>query len=369
MRKTYCDAQVLAFNPVLPWNGVTEGVICEGEKYYLQLYYPKAKKVSFIFSEKEYVGQKKENGIWKWELPFNSAINYIQLIVDETEILSPVLPIGYGYSRPYNFVVLEAENEEFYALKDVEHGCVGREYYFSEVTNEWESCVVYTPPGYEQGAETYPVLYLQHGHGENENGWTSAGRVNFILDNLIAEKRAVPFIVVMCNGMVQKVQEDGKRIVDFTLFENQLLQDVIPFVEKRYRAKKDKLHRAMAGLSMGSLQSCITTFRHPDLFSYVGLFSGFMTDFIQSSELDMVKREPSQNLHLRLLDDKEAFENEFHVFFRAMGDKDVFMEHFRKDDELCRGKGIRQIRKIYEGAHDWNVWRRCIYDFSQLIFK
>lgn len=369
MKKIKDAAQLLAFNPVLLWNGVEEGVSWEFGKNYLRLYFPKAKEVSFIFSEKEYVGEREENGIWKWELPFDSAINYIQLVVDGTEILSPLLPIGYGYSRPYNFVVLEVENEDYYALKDVEHGSVRREYYFSTVTNMWESCVVYTPACYEKNSEEYPVLYLQHGHGENENGWSSAGRVNFILDNLIAEKKAVPFIVVMCNGMVQKEQEDGSRVVDFALFEEQLLQDVIPFIENRYRAKKDKFYRAMAGLSMGSLQSCITTFHHPELFSYVGLFSGFMSDFIQGSELDMVKRDSSKNLHLQFLDKREEFEHAFRVFFRAMGEDDIFMEHFLRDDKICREKNIPCIRKIYKGAHDWNVWRRCIHDFSQLIFK
>lgn len=368
MRKSYNASQILAFNPVLPWNGVKEGVSFHEGKYFLSLYFPKAKEVSFIFSEKNYTGHREENGIWKWELPFSSAINYIQLVVDGTEVLSPALPIGYGYSRPYNFVVLDVENEDYYALKDVEHGSVRKEYYFSAVTDEWESCVVYTPPQYEKDQEEYPVLYLQHGHGENENGWSSAGRVNFILDNLIAQQKAVPFLVVMSNGMVQKEQEDGRRIVDFTLFEEQLMRDIIPFIEKRYRAKKNKKGRAMAGLSMGSLQTCITTFDHPELFAYVGLFSGFMTDFIQGSELDMVKRSPGKNQHLQLLDKKEEFEKAFSVFFRAMGEEDPFMEYFLRDDALCREKGISCIRRIYKGAHDWNVWRKCIYDFAQLIF-
>lgn len=369
MKKKYNMSQLLAFDPVLPWNGIQEGVIEENGKKYLQLYLPAAEEVSFIYSEKEYKGEKNKNGVWNWKLPFDTAVNYIQLVVDGTPMLSPVLPIGYGYSRPYNFVVLDRTDEDYYALKDVPHGSVRKEYYFSSVINEWQSCMVYTPPCYEENREDYPVLYLQHGHGENENGWSSAGRVNFILDNLIAEKKAVPFIVVMCNGMVQKEQENGERVVDFTLFEEELLQDVIPFIEKHYRAKKDKLFRGMAGLSMGSLQTCMITFNHSEMFAYVGLFSGFMSDFIQGSPLDMVKREKGNNEHLRFLENREKFKNSFRLFFRAMGEDDIFMEYFLKDDQLCEKKGISCIRRLYKGAHDWNVWRRCIYDFSQLIFK
>lgn len=369
MANKYDRAQVLAFDPVLPWNGIKEGVFQEDGKNYLQLYLPVAEKVSLIYSENEFKGKKNEQGVWRWELPFDTAINYIQLVVDGTPMLSPVLPIGYGYSRPYNFVVLDRAGEDYYALKDVLHGSVRKEYYFSTVIKEWQSCVVYTPPCYEESREDYPVLYLQHGHGENENGWSSAGRVNFILDNLIAEKRAVPFIVVMCNGMVQKEQEDGERVVDFVLFEEELLKDIIPFIEKHYRAKTDKGFRGMAGLSMGSLQTCITAFNHPDMFAYVGLFSGFMTDFIQGSDLDMVKREKGDNHHLRILENREKFTNSFRLFFRAIGEDDIFLEKFLQDDHLCERYGISGIRKLYKGAHDWNVWRRCIYDFAQLIFK
>lgn len=369
MSKEYDAAQALSFHPVLPWQPAAEGVHQENGENWLSLYFPNAKQATLVFAEKEYAGQRQKNGLWKWKLPFDSAINYVQLVVDGSEILSPALPIGYGYSRPYNFVTLDVEGEDYYGLQNVPHGSVRREYFYSGVTGEWESCMVYTPPEYEKTAETYPVLYLQHGHGENEIGWTSAGRVNFILDNLLAENKAAPFLVVMCNGMVQKVQKDGKRKVDFTLLEPQLLWDVIPFIENKFRVKKEKTGRAMAGLSMGSLQTCITVFRHPEMFAYAGLFSGFMTDFIQGSELDMIQRPAGKNEHLRILDDRQAFSQAFRVFFRAMGTEDVFMEHFLRDDALCREKGISHIRKTYEGAHDWNVWRRCIYDFSQLIFR
>lgn len=233
-----------------------------------------------------------------------------------------------------------------------------------------ESCIVYTPPSYdEQTNQKFPVLYLQHGHGENELGWITAGRVNFILDNLIAERKTVPFIVVMSNGMVQIKDKVGEQIVDYKLFEKQLISDVIPFIEGKFRVRKEKTMRAMAGLSMGSLQTSLTAFNNPEYFSYLGVFSGFMTDIIQGSILDMVKRGNSTNEHLKILDDKKAFQKEFKVFFRAIGDNDLFMSQFLIDDKLCEEKQIEHIRKLYTGIHDWNVWRQCIRDFSQLIFK
>ena len=120
---------------------------------------------------------------------------------------------------------------------------------------------------------------------------------------------------------------------------------------------------------MGSLQTSITGFDHPEYFSSLGIFSGFVSDMIQGSPLDMVERGPSENEHMKLLDDAETFRQTFDVYFRAMGDVDPFWEHFEQDDAILSEKGIHQIRKVYPGAHDWNVWRMCIRDFAQLIFR
>ncbi len=365
------NEQALAFNSVLPWKGQVSGVRQdESGQVWLQIKAPEAQKVTFMMLETEYPAKKNEKGIWSVKYPFKTGFNYVQLKIDDTEVLTPMLPIGYGYSRPYNYVALEVEGEDFYQIKDVPHGSVRREYYPSRITGEWESCLVYTPEEYEHFPEkTYPVLYLQHGHGENETGWVTAGKVNFIMDNLIAEKKAVPFVIVMSNGMVQTVSKEGERLVDFRLLEKQLTDEIIPFIETRYHAGGAKNLRAMAGLSMGSLQTCLTGFMNPELFSSLGVFSGFMTNFIEGSELDGVKRGNADNAHLKILEDRKRFNQSFRVFFRAMGDEDPFMEKFLADDKLCEEKKICQIRKIYHGSHDWNVWRMCIRDFASLIFQ
>lgn len=361
--------QALAFDRVLPWEGqVSACKVQEDGKVLLRLAAPEAEKISFVIADKEYMCYRKEDGIWEMELPFQKGHHYVQLKVDGAEVLTPLLPIGYGYSRPYNYV--ELPEEDFYQIKDVPHGSVRKEYFYSTVTGEWESCVVYTPAEYERDTEkTFPVLYLQHGHGENETSWTTAGKVQFILDNLFAQKKAVPFVVVMCNGMVQTVTEDGRRIVDFMLLEQQLFQDIMPFAEQKFRIGTTKEMRAMAGLSMGSLQTSMIGFSHPEAFCALGVFSGFVSDMMQGSELDMVDRGPGANRHLAILEDAEAFGKTFPVFFRAIGDEDPYKDYFDKDDEMLKSRHIVHTRRIYSGIHDWNVWRKCIRDFAQMIFR
>lgn len=364
-------AQALSFAPVLMIEGQPEPIVLDAEgNVYLQIRADNAEKVEFLIADQRYECVRDTDGIWKLKYPQRTGINLVQLLIDDTPVLTPWLPIGHGYSRPYNIVPLETLDDEFYRIKDVPHGSVRREYYFSEVTQTWASCLVYTPPVYDcDTTQEFPVLYLQHGYGENETGWVNMGKVNFILDNLLAEEKISPFVVVMNDGMVQTEDEEGRSYVDHTLFEKRLIKDIIPFIESKFRVKKEKEGRAMAGLSMGSIQTSITGFKHPEYFSALGLFSGFMHDFLQGSELDMVKREGSKNEHLCILDNPERFQEEFKVFFRAIGKEDMLIEEFMKDDVLCNEKGIVHCRNIYEGIHDWNVWRKCIYDFAQLIFR
>lgn len=362
------NEQMLGFDKVLTYEGQVPSLVEKEGKRYLQVKAPEAGSVSFTYQDVEYPCEKNADGIWQVEYTLTTNMNYVQLKIDGVEVLTPMLPISYGYSRPYNYVELSS-GDEFYCLKDVEHGTLRKEFFKSSVTNQWESCMVYTPAGYDKNTDKkYPVLYLQHGHGENEVGWTASGKVHFIMDNLIAEEKAVPFIIVMNNGMVQVDGPDGDKIVDFRKFEDYLLQDVIPFIEGKYRVGTSKDMRAMAGLSMGSLQTSIIGLNHPEMFSALGIFSGFVTDIITGSELDQVNRDASDNSHLNALELPD-FNSYFDVYFRAMGKDDPFWENFASDDELLEKHGINQIRKVYSGTHDWNVWRECIRDFAQLIFK
>lgn len=365
------NEQALGFDRVLPWENQVEVLVKEGGRYFLQICAPEAGSVAFVLGDRKEMCTRAENGIWRLEYKDRVGMQYVELLIDDVPVLTPLLPIAHGYGRPYNYVELETADDDFYRIKDVPHGSVRREYFFSETTGEWESCMVYTPYCYEERTEEeFPVLYLQHGRGENEVSWTSSGKVNFILDNLIAEKKAVPMVVVMSSGMVQTVSEDGKRIVDYLLLEKQMLSDIIPYIETKFRVGKSREQRAMAGLSMGSQQTSIIGFKHPEYFSALGIFSGFVVDRIQGSASDMVRHGVSDNRHLEILEDAAAFEKLFPVYFRAIGDQDPFLqERFIPDDRLLEQKKIHHIRKIYHGGHDWNVWRMCICDFAQLIFK
>ena len=360
----------LCFNDVICYEGRPDPIYEKDGRYYLRLLEVGAKTVQMVFADMVCDFKDIGDGLWVIELPFKSGMNYIQIKVDGRDTLSALLPISYGYSRPYNYVELPSADGDFYELRNVPHGSVRREYFFSKVTGEWESCMVYTPWEYDYNPEkTYPVLYLQHGHGENEVGWTYSGKVNLIMDNLIAEGKATPFVIVMNNGMVQKKCSDGKHVVDHLLFESMLLEDVIPFIESRYRAGGNKDNRGMAGLSMGSMQTSMTVMDHPELFSEVGIFSGFLRDWISGSELDMSGHAPNSNRHLLAMEDADEFNGYFNIFFRAIGSEDPFMKYFLEDDAICESKGINCTRKIYSGTHDWNVWRMCIRDFAQQIFR
>lgn len=390
MERTDLTAQPLSFCPVIPPAGEPQPVTQDKEgNVWVNIRADHASRVAMRIYEEEYPFEKGDDGIWHLKYPFRDGIVYVQLLIDGMEVMTPYLPVCYGYSRPYNCIMLEETEErydvpegesgaaelagtvDFYRLKDVPHGAVRREYYFSSVTGEWESALVYTPPGYDENTDrVYPVLYLQHGHGENEMGWTAAGKVNFILDNLIAEGKAVPFLVIMNNGMVQTAAGERRRVVDHTLFSELLMKDIIPWAQSRFRIGEGKEYRAMAGLSMGSIQTAVTTFTYPEYFSYVGIFSGFLHDFIQGhGQMDMIRRGPSENAHLKALDDPEKFRKDFRVFFRGIGKSDPFLDYFTEDEKLLEEKGVSCVKKMYEGAHDWNVWRRCIRDFAQLIFK
>jgi len=269
--------------------------------------------------------------------------------------LNPYLPIGYGCCRPMNFVDVPVPGEEDWdALTEIPHGGVTRRYFYSSVTGKQEICLIYTPAEYD-AAKKYPVLYLQHGYGENETGWVYQGHVARIADKLIYDGNMKEMIIVMANGMTQSDDPEKK----FGLFNEVILTDLIPFIEKHYNVYTDKWNRAMAGLSMGSYQTSQVTMTHPELFGYVGVFSGFMS-------LRFFKIEEK---HLEILNDQEKFNSSYRVFYRAMGTEDNHFDSFAQDDEMLKDKGLHITRQTFPGGHEWSVWRRCIHAFLPMIFR
>lgn len=295
--------------------------------------------------------------MWEDAVDLGRGFKYFFLKVDGCDVLNPYLPIGYGCCRPMNFVDIPVPGEDWNRLRDdVPHGSVARHYYPSSITGKTESCLVYLPAGYD-ASKQYPVLYLQHGYGENETGWVYQGHLARIADNLLHEGKMQEMIIVMGCGMIRSGTRDA-RDLGRMLFPKVLLTDLIPYIESRFPVIRDKWHRAMAGLSMGSYQTSIVTLSNPDLFGYAGVFSGFLR-FPHGGD------EP----HLALLEDAEQFNRSFRVFYRAMGTEDNFFQAFADDDVMLEGKGLNMERQLFSGGHDWTVWRRCIYNFLPKLFK
>ena len=350
MRSQY---QAVAYNPVLS----KQGVIYQDDGrtlIRLKLSQEVRRVVLVGANGASYPLRQVDSEWWQGCFELGEGFQYVTLRVDGAEVLSPFLPIGYGYARPVNYVDPPARDDVYYQLRNVPHGTVARHFFPSNATGQTESCLVYQPPRFDAN-RAYPVLYLQHGYGENETGWVCQGRANFILDNLISEGKAEEMLIVMANGMVQK---DGEYAGP-TAYTDMLMRDLIPYVDATYHTLTDKWHRAIAGLSMGSMHASVAVMEHPDSFGYAGLFSGFLR-----------KIRTSDQPHLRALDNPEKFNSDYRVLFRAIGKSDIYFRTFEEDDAILAEKGITAFRRVlYEGGHDWQVWRQCLRDFLPLLFR
>ena len=369
----YCYASALSFRkldmiprqlPPMPLAYMTDDIrVPQG--YTIQpdgsvsfcLHYPNAKSVQLQIpgDEPQNLTLIQEEELWTGSCKPGTGLFAVIVIVDGSEVLSSALPIGYSSNRPINLIEVP-EKDNVITPRNCPHGSVAMDFFESAVSGKLERIYVYLPPDYTTSNKRYPVLYLQHGHGENETTWVTQGRMNFIADNLIDEGKAVPSIVVMCNGMMTFDEEDGVRLGYTESFSRMLVEEVIPYIDRRYRTLSDAGHRAMAGLSMGSIQTSIITLNHPELFSYVGLFSGFVQDLL-TGYTGHLTPEKLRN-----------YKDRFKVYFRGIGDNDIFFRNFLNDDELLERQTISSDRRVYEGGHEWRVWQHCFHDFYQLIF-
>lgn len=369
---TPCHFSKLAPEQVSPTDTLQTGAIVQPNGDVLfRMYAPAAHSVSVDIAAHNIHIELENNGdgIWEAVFPYRfSGPKATEWRVDGNYVLHPYANIYFSYNRAVNYVDIPDPEMDYVLVKDVPHGSVSHEYFFSKATGNFESSLVYTPPGYESGDKKYPILYLQHGAGEGETSWIWNGKANFILDNLIAEGKCEPFIVVMNDGMIRTAEDGSQRFGRFHGFTHMLLEDCMPYIESKYRVIGDKWHRAMAGLSMGSMQTSIIGLSHPELFGWLGLFSGFMG-------LPTADRTIEAQPHLAAFWDADKLQSNYRLFFRGIGEEDYFKNVFDADDAFCEERGIDpghlpiHVRRIYPGIHDWNVWRRCIHDFAQMIFK
>ena len=331
---------------------------------------PQANKVQLDIGAVKYDLTKDENGVWMGEsAPQDEGFHYYQLNIDGASVPDPGTKYFYGAGRWGSGIEIPAHDQEFYALKKVPHGLVSENIYYSDITESWRRCFVYTPPGYNKDLnKRYPVLYLQHGSFEDETGWSNQGHANLILDNLIAENKAVSMIIVMDNGYAFKPQEE--QIVSnptrpAMVFEEVLINEVIPMIDKKFRTINDREHRAIAGLSMGANQTMRIIMNNLDKFAYYGGFSG-TANYPSSDEIDV------KTFLDGAFANGEKVNEKIKVLWLGVGTKEpeVFPKSIGAFRNMLDKKGIDYVYYESEGtAHEWLTWRRSLYQYAQLLFK
>jgi enterochelin esterase family protein len=327
---------------------------------------------------------KQADGFWTvTSAPLVPGFHYYTLLIDGAEVSDPGSHSFFGGGKDASAIEIPEAGSTYYLPQDVPHGAVREIWYFSKVTGSWRHALVYTPPSYDTAAKTrYPVLYLQHGGGEDETGWIKQGHANFILDNLIASKGAKPMIIVMAFGYAHHtgyVEPDltGKGFGSpemmksmremFGAFEDDLTQALIPYIDANFRTIADRDHRAMAGLSMGGMQTFQITFDHLDTFSYIGGFSG-------SGGLAMMSRAPfdTKTAYNGALADPEAFAKRVHLVWIGVGTEEPAQMHagiVGFHDALTKGNVKHVFYESQGTSHEWQTWRRDLKDFAPRLFQ
>jgi enterochelin esterase-like enzyme len=350
---------------------------------------PNAKQVQIDIGAKKYDLVRDTAGMWIGEsAPQDVGFHYYQLNVDGASVPDPASLYFYGASRWGSGIEIPTSDSDFFALKNVPHGQLIEQYYFSKTSNSVRRAYIYTPPGYNRESRKYPVLYLQHGAGENETGWGNQGHAGWIMDNLIAEGKVTPFIIVMENssvnfgpggprgprppapppggntappsagaaspaaGAAPRPAGGPPAGMNFAAqFQKILFDDLIPYIESNFRVYTDPSHRAMAGLSMGGMQTRSIVIDSPEKFAYVGMFSsGTFT--------------PSEITNL------DAFKKQGKLVFMSFGSKEGGAARIPEAAEAWNKIGVKGVAYVSpETAHEWHSWRRSLYQFAPLIFK
>ncbi len=329
---------------------------------------PQAQSVQLEVNGVRYPMTKDANGVWTGDsAPLDQGNHYYGLVIDGAQVPDPNSTFIYGSGAWRNDIEIPAFDEEFYTLKNVPHGQLREVQYFSKTSGSIRHSFVYTPPGYETNPrKNYPVLYLQHGYNEAESGWGAQGHAGLIMDNLIAEGKATPFIIVMENGGISG-GASGMRGAgggfNFSTFEHALIDDVIPYVDANFRTLADQSHRAMAGLSMGGMQTRQIALAHLDTFAYIGIFSG---GTIRTNDIAKISE----------------FKKKVKLVFLSYGSREIeganrgggargpmFGGNPQADVEALKSLGVNARFYVSPNtAHEWQSWRRSLHEFAPLLF-
>ena len=338
--------------------------IDSARRAYFRIVAPQAKSVSVGLPGGRRM-TRDADGIWTVATdPLAPGFHYYSITVDGATVSDPASESYFGTGRMSSAIEVPSPGEDFYSPKDVPHGDIRVHYYFAGTTGKIRRCFVYTPPGYDTNlAARYPVLYLQHGMGEDARGWPDQGRAGFILDNLIAEGKATPMLVVMDDGGITPGAMRGPgrdgRPMFWDQFTPVLIQDIIPMIDSTYRTIPDREHRAMAGLSLGGTQTLEISQAHLDKFAYIGSFS---------APFGYPQVPGGFN---GLLGDPAAFARQVKVLFVSYGAAgDLAARGSQAFHQALEKAGIKHV--FYESpgtAHEWLTWRRSLYQFAPLLFQ
>jgi len=331
---------------------------------------PNAIKVQLDIGGVKYDMVKDGNRVWTGESdPQDQGFHYYQLVIDGALVPDPGTQYFYGAGRWGSGIEIPSADQDFFALKNVPHGFVSENIYFSKLTNSFRRCFIYTPAGYHENVKaSYPVLYLQHGSFEDETGWHAQGKANLILDNLVALKQAVPMIIVMDNGYAftpQNKEAVAKKETPESVFEQVLITEVIPMIDAKFRTIANRDNRAIAGLSMGANQTMRIMMNHLDTFSYYGGFSG-TANYPGTDTLD------GANFLDGKYKDGNALNKKIKLFWLGLGTKEPapFPKSVAAFRTMLEQQGVKyEYYESPETAHEWLTWRRCLYQFASKLFK
>jgi enterochelin esterase-like enzyme len=336
---------------------------------------PKASEVTVAGDFGERVKMTKDDkGVWSVTVgPLTPDYYSYSFLVDGVKTVDPRNPdIKQGVGSVDSMVFVRGNETDFEENKDVPHGEVRKVWYRSSTLETQRRMHVYTPPGYDGGSEQYPVFYLLHGGGDEDSGWSTIGRAGFILDNLIAQKKAKPMLVVMPNGSLprpatppradagaaQPADAARRAAENQGRFTKELLNDVVPHVEKKFRVRTGRENRALAGLSMGGGQTLAVLTSHPDQFAYVGIWSAG----VRNAD-DFEKRNAT------FLDGAEKVNTNLKLLSIRVGDKDFALAGSKNLDELLKKHGIKHELSTSGGGHTWINWRHYLNEFAPRLFQ
>ncbi len=291
---------------------------------------------------------KTEDGFWMGTTagPMDEGFHYYNVKMDGGKFNDPGALNFYGSVRWESGIEIPAHDQDLYALKDVPHGKVELILFPSKSTNTSRRAFVYTPPGYEKSKAKYPVLYLQHGWGEDETAWSNQGRANLIMDNMIAEGKIKAFIIVMTYGMTNEIKFGGLRDFKVDAFQTVLVDELIPYIDANFRTLANQPNRAMGGLSMGGMETKMITMNKPEVFSHYALLSGGTYKPEDIKDKSKVK-----------------------LIFLSCGSKER-PDGVKSATVALKEAGFNAVSYISEGtAHEFQTWRRSLHELAPLLFK